>query len=108
MAMFLTRWCAWAKSLGNQPALRWRRAVRQRTSCREVWRPQLQELEPRVLMAGSRVSFAAHSDFRVGSAPVAVAVADVNRDGHPDLVVANRDSSTVSVLLGNGNGTFQS
>ena len=32
---------------------------------------------------------------------------DVNGDGIPDLVVANQDSDTVSVLLGNGNGTFQ-
>jgi hypothetical protein len=37
-----------------------------------------------------------------------VAVADVNGDGRPDLVVANFSSNSVSVLLGNGNGTFQS
>src|SRR5580700_5065840 len=36
-----------------------------------------------------------------------VAVADVNGDGKPDLLVANFQSSTVSVLLGNGDGTFQ-
>jgi hypothetical protein len=42
-----------------------------------------------------------------------VAIADVNKDGNPDLVVANQclDSSCasggVSVLLGKGNGTFQ-
>ena len=38
-----------------------------------------------------------------------MAVGDVNGDGKPDLVVANRKqlASTVSVLLGNGNGTFQ-
>ena len=36
-----------------------------------------------------------------------MAVADVNGDGKPDLVVANDQSGTVSVLLGNGNGTFQ-
>src|SRR5258708_37376460 len=42
-----------------------------------------------------------------GSYPVSVAVADVNDDGKPDLLVANSQSSTVSVLLGNGDGTFQ-
>jgi hypothetical protein len=35
-----------------------------------------------------------------------VAVADLNGDGRQDLVVANRDGNTVSVLLGNSNGTF--
>ena len=48
-----------------------------------------------------------------GNGPNAVAVADVNRDGIPDLVVANwcTDStcvaSSVGVLLGNGDGTFK-
>ena len=37
-----------------------------------------------------------------------MAVGDVNGDGKPDLVVANATTNTVSVLLGNGNGTFQS
>src|SRR5713226_1915786 len=43
-----------------------------------------------------------------------VAVADVNRDGKPDLLVANQcvtnsncANGLVSVLLGNGDGTFQ-
>ncbi|MGP0017794.1 MAG: Ig-like domain repeat protein [Candidatus Sulfotelmatobacter sp.] len=36
-----------------------------------------------------------------------VAVADVNGDGKPDLLVANDNSGTIGVLLGNGHGTFQ-
>ena len=36
-----------------------------------------------------------------------VAVADVNGDGKLDLVVTNDGSSNVSVLLGNGDGTFK-
>ena len=32
---------------------------------------------------------------------------DFNGDGKPDLAVANSGSNNVSVLLGNGDGTFQ-
>ena len=38
--------------------------------------------------------------------PVSVAVGDFNRDGKLDLVVANNYSNNVSVLLGNGDGSF--
>ena len=34
-------------------------------------------------------------------------MADLNGDGIPDIVAANYGSDTVSVLLGNGNGTFK-
>ncbi len=44
--------------------------------------------------------------FATGPVPLAVVAADVNGDGKPDLVVANSNGNTVSVLLGNGNGTF--
>ena len=42
----------------------------------------------------------------VGNGPDGVAVADLG-NGHPDIVTANYDDNTVSVLLGNGDGTFQ-
>ena len=48
-----------------------------------------------------------------GYSPTSVAVADVNGDGKPDLVVANLcvssdkcPNGSVSVLLGNGDDTF--
>ena len=39
--------------------------------------------------------------------PVAVVAADVNGDGHPDIITANQYGDPVSVLLGDGNGAFQ-
>ena len=53
------------------------------------------------------VSFIAHRDFGAGNGPVSVAVGDFNGDGRPDLAVANNGSNNVSVLLGNGDGSFQ-
>src|SRR5207247_1003460 len=52
-------------------------------------------------------SLNAAQNFATGLTPFSVAVGDVNGDGKPDLAVANYNSNTVSVLLGNGNGTFQ-
>jgi hypothetical protein len=46
-------------------------------------------------------------DYPTGSSPVALAYADFNGDGKIDLAVVNQNANTVSILLGNGNGTFQ-
>jgi type II secretory pathway component HofQ len=42
-----------------------------------------------------------------GAGPTAIAVADFNNDGFPDLAVVNKDANTVSIFLGNGDETFQ-
>lgn len=55
--------------------------------------------------------FVRAQDFPVGQQPEAVATADFNEDGEKDLAVTNlneEDTLTVSVLLGNGDGTFNS
>ena len=36
-----------------------------------------------------------------------MATADLNGDGRLDLAIANLDSGNISVLLGNGDGTFR-
>ena len=53
------------------------------------------------------VSFVGPKTFRAGTDPVAVVAGDFNQDGNQDLAVANSGSNDVSVLLGNGDGTFQ-
>jgi hypothetical protein len=47
------------------------------------------------------------ADYAVGSDPQSVAVGDFNRDGRPDIVVANSQGFSVSVVLSNSEGTFQ-
>jgi len=44
-------------------------------------------------------TFAPQVTFAVGSGPTSVAVGDFNGDGKPDIVVANGNDGTVSVLL---------
>jgi Leucine-rich repeat (LRR) protein len=46
--------------------------------------------------------------YSVATGPRAVVAADFNGDGKLDLATANQFSEDVSVLIGNGNGTFQS
>lgn len=59
--------------------------------------PQLTAGIPGVLISAYNVV--------VGLNPTWAAVADVNKDGKRDIVTANEWSHTISVLLGNGDGT---
>jgi hypothetical protein len=49
---------------------------------------------------------ASGSPITVGAFPLAVKIGDFNGDGIQDLAVANAKDNTISVLLGNGDGTF--
>src|SRR5215472_15708938 len=85
-----------AKSHGSDGRVWGSRAGQRRT-----WKPLLERLETRCLPG-----FLAPLAFDAGSSPISVAVGDFNGDGKPDLAVANANSNNVSVLLGQGDGTF--
>ena len=57
--------------------------------------------------AGSPASFSAQTTYAAGKRSERLAIADVNGDGQPDVIIANNGSDTVSVFLGIGNGSFQ-
>jgi len=46
------------------------------------------------------------ASYKVGKNPTTVTPTDVNQDGFTDLVTTNMGSNTLSILLGNGDGTF--
>lgn len=73
-----------------------------------VWLPTLLALVP--LAAQYQPSTPPHFSTVIiptGGDPDALAVADVNEDGAPDILAANPNSGTITVLLGNGRGQFR-
>jgi dienelactone hydrolase len=63
-----------------------------------------------VLLGNGDGTFQPFVDYATAAEPNAVAIGDFNRDGKLDVATANFGSfggKTVSILLGNGDGTFQ-
>src|SRR5439155_55346 len=64
-----------------------------------------------ILLGNGDGTFRTASSFGAGARPSFVAVGDFNRDGVKDLAIVNQGSrpgtGSVSVMLGNGDGTFR-
>ena len=71
--------------------------------------PNVNDDSVSVLLQNSDGTFQTRQTFPTGAGtgPGAVAVADLTGDGIPDIITADYKSNSVSVLLGNGDGTFQ-
>lgn len=65
--------------------------------------PDLRHLNARCLITPARQPIDRRS---VGSGPESICVADLDGDGTVDVVTGNSADDTISVLLGNGDGTF--
>ncbi|MFE2150376.1 FG-GAP-like repeat-containing protein [Streptomyces lavendulae] len=61
-----------------------------------------------VVLGNGDGTFGAATRFELngGTGPQSIAAADLNGDGHLDLVTSNSSSATLSVLLGDGDGGF--
>lgn len=51
-------------------------------------------------------TFSAPQKYVTGNYPISLNVVDVNADGNPDVITANEQGNSISVLLGSGDGTF--
>lgn len=60
-----------------------------------------------LVQTNATATFQDQVTFGTNASPHSVVAADVNGDGRPDLLVADRDNNYAAVLIGNGDGTFQ-
>ena len=60
-----------------------------------------------VYMGNGDGTFLPQQVYAVGNGPQSIAVADFNGDGWLDLAVVDRNDRNVTILLGQGDGTFQ-
>ncbi|AOS83392.1 hypothetical protein BIU88_04080 [Chlorobaculum limnaeum] len=71
----------------------------------ESYQVLLGNQDPKISVTAT-ISFSAKVDYATGAKPVFLTSIDIDGDSDVDVIVANQDGDTVSVLKNNGNGTF--
>ena len=90
----------WFRRAGTRPVSPWPTST---ATAKRIWRPRTISPPPSPCFVGNGDgTFQAAQNFGVGLAPMAVAIADFNGDGKPDLAAANYFEGTVSVLIAGG------
>ncbi len=72
-----------------------------------AYRPSQSTALTYVVTAVPGAGFASAANYPSGMGPFSVAASDFNGDGKADLVTANFGGNNVSILFGNGDGTFR-
>jgi hypothetical protein len=62
--------------------------------------------DPGTTLTDPALAFAAQQTYAVGNGAIALVAADLSGNGRVDLVTANYNDDTISVLLSKGDGTF--
>jgi hypothetical protein len=68
--------------------------------------PHDQSTDLLIYLGDGTGNFTKGQTVTVGQEPGSTWTADFNKDGHKDIACSNRTDGTLSVLLGNGDGTF--
>ena len=96
---------SWFRRLDRRPTNKLNRRRNPPKSNRlTLFRPGFEPMESRAMLT---ILTPVQANDPTGTGPVAAVMGDLNGDGRTDLVVANRTSGTISVMLGNGNGSLQ-
>jgi len=73
-----------------------------------IYAPSTSAIVSQTVKARPQVGFEAPTGYLSGSSSYnTLVIADFNRDGHPDIAALTTTTDTVTILIGNGDGTFE-
>jgi len=88
------------------PAVRIKTSRRSSSQTRAVAVACIEALERRLCLSATVPAFQPPVQISTGGSPTAITTGAFNGDGNEDIAIANGAGNTVTVMLGNGDGTF--